>query len=72
MTPVGGDTNNDGTATNPAKGELDHTLRNTGGQLEMAYAEVRYGGNGTYNSYASNITLYDNATAILDRTTRAG
>ena len=65
---VGGDTNNDSTATAPAKGDWGQLYVNSGGRLEMAYAEVRYGGNGTY-SYPSNIALYDNATAILDRTT---
>ena len=50
------------------QGRLGQLYVTSGGRLEMAYAEVRYGGNGTY-SYASNILLHNNATAILDHTT---
>ena len=36
---VGGDTNNDGTATAPAKGDWGQLYVTSGGRLEMTYAE---------------------------------
>jgi len=67
---VGGDTNNDGNASSPAKGDWQYIYVYSAGQVDMTYASVRYGGD-TSTSYDANLYLYDNASATLDHVTMA-
>jgi M6 family metalloprotease-like protein len=64
---AGGDTNNDGSASAPKRGDWDAIVVTGGGRLEMSHAQVRYGGGDTYQSdFDANIYLDDNASATLD------
>jgi len=67
---IGGDTNNDGTASTPNKGDWEAVHVSSSGQANLSYTTLRYGGN-TSGSNDANLYLYDNASATLDHVTVA-
>ena len=67
---MGGDTNGDGAASAPAKGDWEQIYVGSTGTLNMTYATLRYGGN-TIASYDAALALLDNGAATLDHVTIA-
>ncbi|MCD4795097.1 MAG: hypothetical protein K8R54_17835 [Bacteroidales bacterium] len=67
----GGDTNKDGTATNPATGDWNHININDANGSTFNYCEFYYGGNGSYNYtltlYGSKNTKVTNCTFAHNR-----
>jgi RHS repeat-associated protein len=70
---VGGDTNNDGIASSPLKGDWRNVEVNSTGVINLSHTTLRYGG--YYYTYQStyinngNLSLYNNAIATLDYVT---
>jgi RHS repeat-associated protein len=63
---VGGDTNGDGNASSPVKGDWDGIMVQSGGRLEMTHAHVRYGGR-DFSGVNGAVELSSGSSAVLDQ-----